>query len=116
MNEHLRRCIFRPYRKGMGPAFTLDIWETDNRDHRGQPHIHFRLRESGNGIIFEGSDFAGSPLDGIDSDAAVSALMSFLTLRPGDTDAEYFDLYRPDQMEFCDQHAEALGAEVSARF
>jgi hypothetical protein len=46
----------------------------------------------------------------------VRALMGFLTLRPGDTDDEYFDRYTPDQLAFADEHGEFLGLEVEMRF
>ncbi len=42
--------------------------------------------------------------------------MGFLTLRPGDTDPDYFEDYTPEQHAYCDAHAEALSCEVSARF
>jgi len=32
------------------------------------------------------------------------ALLGFLTLRPGDTDVEYFDAYTPEQMEFAESY------------
>lgn len=42
--------------------------------------------------------------------------MSFLTLRPGDTDSDYFKDYNETQKEFCAQHAESLACEVQNRF
>jgi hypothetical protein len=67
-------------------------------------------------VIFEGEDFHCSPLHAIDSDETVRTLMTFLTLRPGDTDADYFADYTPEQREYCLQHAEALAYEVARRF
>ena len=66
--------------------------------------------------IFEGSDFHCSPCYAVDSDGAVECLMGFLTLRPGDTDAEYFKDYTEAQKNFCSQHAESLSCEVSNRY
>ena len=66
--------------------------------------------------LFEGEDFGCSPLHAIDSDETIAALLGFLTLRPGDTDSEYFADYTPRQLEFCDQHAEALAWEAEVRF
>lgn len=43
-------------------------------------------------------------------------LLGFLTLRPGDTDREYFDKYTPAQLEYANQHAETLPCECYARF
>ena len=66
--------------------------------------------------LFEGEDFGCSPLHSIDSYEAVESIMGFLTLRPGDTDADYFAEYTSEQLRFCDDHAEALRCEVEARF
>lgn len=111
----LRRCRFSPYRKGAGPRFDLLTWDTGRLDARGQTVIGYRL-SSGGAVIFEGEDFAGSPMHSDDSDGCVRSLMTFLTLRPGDTDADYFDGYTDAQFAFCDHHAEALSSEVMRRF
>lgn len=128
--EKIRRCIFRPYRKGFGPYFVLTMTDTFRRDARGQTIIHYQLEQRASVadviddafaephafVVFEGDGFTGSPLHSDDSDDCAHALMGFLTLRPGDTDAEYFADYTALQLEFCQQHAESLSAEVDARF
>ena len=120
VDNHLRTCRFRPYRAGWGPTFTLDLWNCERRDHLGKWILGYRLtmrytREQSQ-IIFESEDFGCSPCHAVDSDETVKALMGFLTLRPGDTDREYFASYTPEQLEYCAQHAEALDAEVRFRF
>lgn len=111
----IRRCIFRPYRKGMGPVFALTVWDTHKVDSRGCSYLGYSLRL--NGVeLFTGEDFAHSPLAAVDSDETINALMSFLVLRPGDTDVEYFAHYTQAQHEFCEQHAEALSGELLNRF
>jgi hypothetical protein len=114
-NDILRRVRFSPYRKGKGPIFSLTIWDTGQRDGRGRTYIGYRLK-MGKTVLFEGEDFAGSPMHGDDSDDNVKALMSFLTLKPGDTDAEYFEQYTEEQLAYCRQHADSLNMEVLARF
>lgn len=106
----MRRVIFEPYRKG--PSFTLTMWEAVGgvRYRLTQREGHKRR------VLFEGSDFECSPRHAIDSDEAVRVLMNFLTLRPGDTDWEYFENYTDSQREFCDQRAEDLAREVMCRF
>ena len=53
----------------------------------------------------------------IDSDQAVAALMGFLTLKPGDTDREYFDAYTPEQLAWAQSYEpELLEMEVINRF
>lgn len=55
----------------------------------------------GRKIIFEGTDF-GCPFQiGIDSLEAAYSILGFLTLKPGDTDKEYFEEYTKEQMEWA---------------
>jgi len=88
-------------------GFRLTIWDTHMRDNRGQTIIGYSLR-FGTEVIFEGEDFAGSPLHADDSDETLRSILTFLTLRPGDTDAEYFANYTPAQMDFARTDAEEL--------
>ncbi len=118
MREVIRRVRFVPYRNGMGPRFALTVWDTGRTNGR-KCQLGYRLNQiDGNRrwTLFEGEDFGCSPLHAIDSDETVESLMGFLTLRPGDTDAEYFADHTPEQLRFCEQHAEALGSEVETRF
>jgi hypothetical protein len=59
-------------------------------------------------VIFEGDDFGCSPMHAIDSDDCLRGILCFLTLRPGDTDADYFADYTETQREFAATDAEAL--------
>lgn len=117
--DTLRRVTLRPYRPGL-PHFSLHMWATTRQDHRGQTVIGYELRQHAKGAkpvtIFAGEDFAGSPMHADDADETVAALLGFLTLRPGDTDADYFETYTPEQLDFCAQHAEALSLEALTRF
>lgn len=104
----LRRCIFRPYRKGQGPVFSLTMWWLGER-------IGYCLRIDGK-PLFEGEDFGPSPLHAIDSDDTVNALMGFLTALPGNMDDEYFKEYTQEQLDYCATHAEALSYTVDNRY
>jgi hypothetical protein len=55
--------------------------------------------------IFSGDDFDPGPLR-ISPAQLVADLLGFLTLRPGDTDEEYFEKYTAEQLAWC-QSAEA---------
>lgn len=114
--EKIRRVIFTPYCKGMGPRFELVIYATPNTDWRGQTKLAYTLRAFGGDYIFAAADFAGSPMHADDSDSTVASLMSFLTTREGDTDATYFDDYTELQTAFRDEHADNVHSEVWARF
>ena len=68
-----------------GVRFTLKTWDTDRSDHMGKSIVAYVL-QGPDGVIFEGCDFACSPLHATDSDDCISALLGFLTLRRGDVD------------------------------
>lgn len=108
----MRVCHFRPYRKKHGPTFTLTMGEpVGHATYRVYVPYRLTMREGRTRtVLFEGTYFGCSPMHAIDSDASVRALMGFLTLRPGDMDAEYFDDYTDTQRDYCAQHAEALSA------
>ena len=115
----LRTFRFSPYRKGMGPTFTLRMYDTGRCDNRGSVTIAYKLSMHENGkttVVFDAADYHGSPMDACDSDANARGLMGFLTCRPGDTDAEYFASYTPEQLAYADAHAEALSCCVLDRF
>lgn len=103
-------------------GYRLDMWDTGQRDWRGQTLIGNRFWRGQTLIgyrfwrvgqsrtpLFEGEDFAGSPLHSDDSDQTVALLLMFLVLRPGDTEREYFDRYTAEQMAWAESHeCEAL--------
>lgn len=59
-------------------------------------------------ILRKVDDFHASPCHAIDSDEPLRSLLGFLTLRPGDTDSEYFANYTPRQWEFVNSDAEYI--------
>jgi hypothetical protein len=59
-------------------------------------------------VIFDAEDFHCSPAHEIDDDRTVRAIVDYLTLRPGDTDREYFARYTPRQWAFVRDEAEDL--------
>lgn len=81
-------------------GFRLDLWDTGSVGMSGKYRLAYRLRDRGR-TIFEGDDFHSSPLHAIDSLHTVYAILGFLSLRPGETDLEYFDGYTPDQLDWC---------------
>ena len=89
-------------------GYRLRLWDTNDCDRLGRSRLRYELRSPANEVIFAGADFAASPLYSIDNDETVKALLGFLTLRPGDTDAEYFANYTERQLDFADTDAEAL--------
>lgn len=67
----------------------------------GRSMLSYVLR-SGDQAVFYGDDYGPSPLHAHDSIDAIYGLLSFLTIQPGDTDAEYFEGYTDLQLEWID--------------
>lgn len=88
-------------------GFRLELEEAGRADAYGKVILGYALHDDqSNGpdepAIFTGFDFHVSPLHAWDSDAAIGGLLGFLSLKPGDTDAEYFDGYTDRQRAFCE--------------
>ena len=89
--------------------FRLLTWDTNKTDSMGKNIVGYQFYKVDTGeVIFSGEDFCCSPLHAIDSNECLRSLMTFITLRPGDTDKEYFENYTPEQMEFAENEAEYL--------
>ncbi len=101
----MNREAIRTWQSG---RFKLEIFDTGRRDWRGQTRLAYRFAD-GDKVIFQGEDFAGSPMHPDDSDETLAALLGFLALRPGDTDRDYFDSYTPEQLDWARANGEELG-------
>jgi hypothetical protein len=89
-------------------GFVLETWDTSRTDEMGKSVLRYELRDPSDGVVFAGADFSCSPLHAIASDESLRSLLGFLTLRPGDTDADYFRNYTERQLKFCRENAETL--------
>lgn len=76
---------------------------------------HRYILQSGSEVIFEGDDFSPSPMYGHEvGDAHVASLLGFLTIKPGDTDDEYFKDHTLRQLEWVESmEAETLSYMAS---
>jgi hypothetical protein len=94
-------------------GFLLKLYDLQ-RPRRGGPQHALAYKFYDNGrLIFKGEDYGWFPLHAIDSIKCVCGLLSFLSLRPGDTDRDYFDDYTPEQLAWCQSgRAEALSLYV----
>lgn len=81
---------------------TLRLWDTNRLTGGafGKAILKYQFKV-GRKVIFEGEDFSPSPCWAIDSLQTAYSCLSFLTLKPGDTDSEYFEKYSEDQMNWA---------------
>src|SRR5262245_1725786 len=94
-----------------GYGFRLELFDTYQTDRFGKSVLAYQFFH-GDKLVFEGADFCSSPMHAIDSDETVGGLLAFLSLRPGDTDPEYFESYSPDQLDWCKRWVETLSLYV----
>jgi len=115
--DAVRVARFRYASEGVA---TLILWDGNGRDDAGRYRIEFRLLWERVGQPIETIfDVADGPFHGhvsVDGDKAVVGVMGFLTLRPGDTDADYFDKYTTAQFNWAETYAETISIEVMDRF
>lgn len=93
-------------REWSGDGFALEMFYA-GVSNRGSAKVAYRFYD-GERLIFEGDDYGPSPCWAYDGDESVASLLAFLSLRPGDTDSEYFDDYTPEQLAWADERAEDL--------
>jgi hypothetical protein len=89
--------LIKTWRKN---GFTLRLYDNGQYspvDRRVRLGYQFK---DGRKVIFEGDDYGPSPTHSIDGLDSVYGLLGFLAVMPGDTDAEYFDKYTGDQINW----------------
>jgi len=88
--------------------YELRIYDT-NECGFGQWTLAYTFKGPDGELIFSGCDFSPGNGISVDGDDSLRSLLGFLTLRPGDTDSEYFNNYNERQMAFVDGDAEEVG-------
>lgn len=101
------RNLYKRIRLWKRDKFLVELFDTNKRFEMSQHKLAY-LFYSDKKLVFAGSDYGCSPMVAIDSNECLGALLSFLSLRKGDTDKEYFDDYTEEQLEFSEQYGEEL--------
>jgi hypothetical protein len=82
-------------------GYKIAITNTGRRDKLGKAIIKYTFTAPDGEILFQGEDLHCSPMHAPESLETAKSLLTFLTLKPGDTDSDYFEDYTPRQMEWC---------------
>lgn len=91
-------------------GYRLLLWDTYRADRLNKSILGYAFyAPRSDGPLFSGEDFHCSPCYAVDSDKTLRSLLCFLTLKPGDTDPDYFDEYTAEQMAFAQGEAEEIG-------
>lgn len=89
-----------------GNGFKVEMFDSPERDNYGKWLVPYRLSHNGE-TIFEETLHA-SPMHSTDGAETLAAIICFCSLRPGDTDPEYFADYSERQLAWCREWGETL--------
>ena len=83
-------------------GFRVQLLRMDkfNQEQPYRAYFSYRLYDDGV-LIFSGKDFSPSPMWNYDSALTVGQFLGWMTLKPGDTDQEFFEKYTPLQIRWC---------------
>jgi len=84
-------------------GFTLRLYDTFKTDPMGHNLLAYEFKD-GKKTIFKGDRFGCPAGVAIDSLKCVYALLGFLSLGKGDTDADYFEDYTQAQLDWRDSN------------
>lgn len=109
--------------------FTLRVWTTEGMitihafdanfqdPHTGHSRIDVVVKHRGKFIFERGTLWCGvnrwTTLDGI---AARELVMSLVAMRPGDTDADFFEPYSPEQLAWVTKYSDVIGMVREERY
>jgi hypothetical protein len=91
--------------------FVLSLYDAHRTDEYGKHVLAYVLawdKAYTDAVIFRGDDLHCAPGTAIDSDESAGALLSFLSLKPGDTDDDYFNDYTQAQIDFVLEYGDDL--------
>lgn len=90
-----------------GYGFKVELFDSNERDRYGKWAVPFKFYHKGE-LIFENTLWA-SPMHATDNRETLAAVLCFCSLKPGDTDSEFFADYSERQLEWCQEWGETLG-------
>lgn len=90
-------------------AFEAPLSRQAHRFTTGHTTIELELRFKGETLWPRGSTTVGTPAHvSIDGPEAKALALSLFELKPGDTDAEFFSGYTPEQLDFVQSHSDEI--------
>lgn len=88
---------------------TVHAFDANYRDNTGHRRIDVEVHADGKVVFPRGATWCSVPrgctVDGVD---ARELVLSLVAMKPGDTDADYFESYTEAQLSFADTYGEAI--------
>jgi hypothetical protein len=101
------------------PVVVIRAYDHNARLQDSHNRVDIEVRHDGEVIFPLGQLYVGIPKSGghsTDGTYSKEAVLSCVAMKPGDTDAEYFVDYTPAQLDWINEHGEALGMEREFRY
>lgn len=93
----------------VGYGRRLHVWNPGRRTGLGKAAVGYAFYLPGaTEPLFAGENIGCSPLHRVGSDDCLRMVLGFLSLRPGDTDPDFFDGYTEDQLAWVVANGEEL--------
>jgi len=98
------------------PPILINVYD-DGYDNRGAQKILAEVKQGGKTIFPYGELYGAlSPSASSDGNEAKEHALALVGMKPGDTDAEYFESYSPEQKEWARKYGELISMYREDRF
>jgi len=109
----LRVCVF-----ASEPLVVVNAFEGRDagRGRMGDRHnrIDVEVRQGGRVVFARGALYCGLPtFKSIDGPDARELVLSLVAMKPGDTDADFFAHYTPEQLAWAERHGDGVSYAAS---
>lgn len=85
------------------------------KDFRSHVRLNIEVKVDGKVLFPMGELFVGLPFtQAVNGNFAKNLVVSAVAMRPGDTDADYFEDYTPEQLAFVEANADMLTMKAEA--
>lgn len=99
------------------PSVMIIAYDSRRYSPTGHSYLDLEVRHEGRIIFDRGALSCGVPAGtSTDGNEARELALATVAMKPGDTDAEYFESYTPEQLDWARKYGEELGYEREARY
>lgn len=118
-NPNVAFTLRIPLRSNLAPVGRVTITAYDDLvpqwDSAGRVRLTVEVKH-GRAVIFPKGQLTCALHGTSDGIKAKELVMALVAMRPGDTDADYFEDYTAEQLAWVTEHGEAIGIEREARY
>lgn len=114
--DNINRCFTLKLQSGNdNRKIVIYTYDDLGWDSAGRVKLSVEVRHGGKVIFPRGQLYCAlhGSSDGV---KARELVLSLVAMKPGDTDADYFNAYTPDQKDWVEAHGDAISSERESRY